>query len=241
MEIRRYLWIVRRHALLVIVVVVAALIAGWFVTPRNSSYTSTSTLYVGSRSIDIDPVAGELSGDRVSGLDRLITTFAAMATTRPIATEAAKISGVPHSPDQIVGQTTALQVAGTNLIDVSVTDGDPATSRALADGVATALVAQIRGFERPTTGPASEQVISLYEPAGAPVANPKGTTRNLVLAGLFGLLAAGALVALLEYMDVTLRSADDVERQLELPVLAVVPALGRELPIPPSDAQRPDA
>jgi hypothetical protein len=58
--------------------------------------------------------------------------------------------------------------------------------------------------------------------------------RTLALAGVFGVLAAGALLALLEYLDITLRSAADVERQLELPVLAVVPALGRELPVAPA-------
>jgi capsular polysaccharide biosynthesis protein len=241
MEIRKYLRIVRRHVLLVAAIVVAAMAAGWFVSPRNSSYTSTSTLYVGSRSVDIEPASGEISGDYVAGLDRLLATFATMATTRPVAAEAAERAGISRSADDVAAQTVAAQLPETNLIEVAVTDGDPATSQALAAGVATAMVNQVRAFEPRANRAPSEQAISVYERASDPVANPPDTTRYVILAGLFGLLAAAALVALLEHMDVTLRSPEDVERQLELPVLAVVPGLGRELPIPPSGAVRSDA
>ncbi|MBV9951292.1 MAG: hypothetical protein JO291_05045 [Acidimicrobiia bacterium] len=241
MEIRRYLWIVRRHFFLMVAIVVAALVAGVLVTPRHSTYTATSALYVGSRSVDITPTSGEVSGDRVAGLDRLISTFAAMATTEPIAADAARLAAVQRSASDIVAETSAQQVTGTDLIHVSVTDSDPALSRTLADAVATALVQQVHTFEPRSAKSSNEQVISLYQTAQAPVRNSRGLVRNLVLAGLFGLLAAAALVALLEYLDVSLRSADDVERLLELPVLAVVPALGRELPILPSGAESPDA
>jgi capsular polysaccharide biosynthesis protein len=235
MDIRRYVAIVRRRLPLVLAIVVAALIAGWLITPKAASYTATTTLYVGSRSVDINPTSGQVSGDRVAGLDRLITTFSAMATSRPIAADAAKKVHQARSADQIQGNTTAQQVPETDLIDISVTDGNADVSRALADAVGTSLVEQIRAFEPRSADSTSEQVISLYEPATTPShANPKGIVRNLVLAGLFGVLAAGALLALLEYLDVTLRSTDDVESQLELPVLAVVPGLGRRLPVAPA-------
>src|ERR671920_32198 len=109
MEIRKYLRIVRRHVLLVAAIVVAAVAAGFLVSPRDSTYTSTSTLYVGSRSVDIEPASGEVSGDYVAGLDRLLATFATMATTRPVAAEAAELAGVPRSADDVTGRTTAAQ------------------------------------------------------------------------------------------------------------------------------------
>jgi capsular polysaccharide biosynthesis protein len=233
MEIRRYLLIVRRRLPLVVAIVIAALLAGWLVTPKTKTYTATSTLYVGSRSVDINPLSGQVSGDRVTGLDRLIATFAAMATTRPIAADAVEASGIDRTPEQVIGSTTAQQVVNTDLIDISVTDSDPGHSETLANAVATSLVDQIRAFEPAAArGSASEQVISLYEPATRPgAANPRGLFRNVVLAGLFGVLVAGAVLALLEHLDITLHSAEEVERELDVPVLAVIPALGKHLPI----------
>jgi capsular polysaccharide biosynthesis protein len=230
MEIRRYVSIIRRRWILVAAIVAAALVGGFLITPRARSYTATSTLYVGSRAIDLNPQSGQVSADRAAGLDRLIKTFTALVPTRPVAEAAVKATGVQRSPDEVMGGTSAKQLTDTELIQVSYTDRDPDVSTTLANGVAAALVEQIRSFE-PRTTPA-EQVLTVYDTArgvGAP--NPSQLLRNLALAGIFGLIAAGGVLALLEYLDITIRSADDAERLLELPVLAVIPASGNELPI----------
>lgn len=225
MEIRRYLMVVRRHLVLVIAIVAAALVAGWFITPSGHTYTATTTLYVGARSIDIAPSSGEVSADRVAGFDRYIATFAALAPTRPVAAAALDQTHLAHSPDQVVSETTAEQVTGTNLIQLSVTDRDPVTARVLANAVASSLVDQVRGVEPRGSRAETNQTLSVYEEAQQPAApNSTGRIRNLALAGVFGLIAAGALLALLEHLDITLRSPEAVERQVELPVLGVVPA-----------------
>lgn len=237
MELRRYLSIVRRRALLILAIVAAALAAGYFATPRDKTFTATTTLYVGSRSIDIDPRSGDVSGQRVAGFDRLITTFTAMIRSRPVADDAVREAGINRPAGAVSAATEAEQVPNTNLIRVSVTQDDPAAARALSNGVAEAFVAQIREFE-PRDTATSEEIASVYQRAGLPGPNASSLPRNLALAGLFGVLVAGALVALLEYMDISLRSSEDVERHLELPVLGVVPALGDELPVPPAKRVR---
>jgi capsular exopolysaccharide synthesis family protein len=59
------------------------------------------------------------------------------------------------------------------------------------------------------------------EPQRAP-AKPK-VPLNLALGGVLGLMFGLGLAFLLEYMDTTVKSLDDVERFLGVPVLAVVP------------------
>ncbi len=234
MEIRRYVLIVRRRWPLVILIVVAALASGFLITNRTNTYTATSTLYVGSRSIDIAPQSGQVSGDRVAGLDRLIATFTELARTRPIAAAAGRRAGVPLLPGEILVGTAAAQVPTTNLIRISFTGRDPGSTQAVANAIATSLVDQVRNFEPRDSEVQTDQVLSVYDQAGFPaVPNPSELPRKLALSGLFGLIAAAALLALLEYLDVTLRSTDDAERQLGLPVLGVVPSLGDELPITP--------
>jgi capsular polysaccharide biosynthesis protein len=229
MELRRYITIVRRRLPLVVAVLIAALAAGYLITPKAKTYTASTVLYVGSRSISVDPRSGQVSGDRVIGFDRLIKTFSAMIQSEPAAKAAIDDASVNRSVGTVNGETKAEQVENTNLIRVSVTDTDRATARALANSISDSFVQQVNQFE-PRDQPA-DQVLSVYQRAGLPGApNSRGLARNMVLAGLLGLVAAGALIALLEYLDISLRSAEDVERQLELPVIGVVPALGNELP-----------
>jgi capsular polysaccharide biosynthesis protein len=236
MEVRRYLSIVRRRFFLVILIVAAGLTAGWLITPRDTEYTATSTLYVGSRSIDVDPTSGELSNDRFLGLDRLIATFSSLVKSRPIAVDAIEEADVERAPRTVVANTTATQVPGTNLLQVSVSDRDAITAQVLANSVAESFVAQINDLERQDTETLGD-VVSVYERARTPTtADPTDLIRNMLLAGLFGLVVAGAVLALLEHLDITVRSAEDIERRLELPVLGIVPALGDRIPVTPAAA-----
>src|SRR5262249_38319447 len=156
--------------------------------------------------------------------------FAAMAKTDKVASAAVAAAHVARSPGQVVAETTAKQLTNTNLIELAVTDRSAAVSQALANGAAGALVAQVRTFEpRPSS---KDKLLSVYESARRPTnASHSPLKRDLALAGLLGLIVAGIVLALLEHLDITLRSAEDAERELDVPVLAVLPSLGRRLPL----------
>jgi len=59
---------------------------------------------------------------------------------------------------------------------------------------------------------------------GSPIRPRKA--RSLVLSLVIGLVAGIGVAMAVEYLDTTVKSPDDVERALRLPVLAVVPAFG---------------
>ncbi len=78
---------------------------------------------------------------------------------------------------------------------------------------------------------------SIFERANLPtVPRPVGLANHLLVAAMFGFVLSAGLVLLIEYLDVTVKDADDVERRLELPVLGVIPmsrewvGLGSETP-----------
>src|SRR5712692_8190043 len=107
MEIRRYLAVVRRRLVLIIAIVAAALAAAFFATPRGHTYTATTILYAGSRPLDIAPTSGQLSYERVVGLDRLISTFPALAVTRPVVDAAVRITGASRSSEDVIASMSA--------------------------------------------------------------------------------------------------------------------------------------
>jgi capsular polysaccharide biosynthesis protein len=226
MELRRYLSIIRRRLLLTVAVVVAALVAGWLITPRAHTYTASTTLYVGRAAID----SAQVSGDSVAGFDRVIKTFTAMLPSPRVVQAGIEEAGVDRSAGATAGATQAAQVENTNLIQLSVTDRDPAVARALANGISKAFVSELNQVE--ASGGQRPPVVSVYERATTPsVPDPSNLLRNLALAGLLGLVIAGSVVGLLEHLDISFRSVDDVEHRLELPVLGVIPALGNHMPL----------
>ncbi len=66
----------------------------------------------------------------------------------------------------------------------------------------------------------------MFEHATLPTTpRPTDLTNNMLIGALFGFLAAAGLITLLEYLDITLKSVEDAERSLGLPVLGGIPVV----------------
>jgi capsular exopolysaccharide synthesis family protein len=225
MELRKYLRVMRQRWLLILVTIVACVAAGYVSAPKGSTYTAVSTLVVGSSSPGASTTA-------VNSLDRTLFTYAQLIDSAPVAEQAAQLAGIDRSADAIVDQTTAKPVDFTQLLRVSVTDEDPATAQALANGMTRAFVDQIGKGTVGGAGEGSvpEAPVYVYEEARLPTdpIEPPLASRLLV-AAMFGFVAAIGLILLLEYLDVTVRTAADAERVLGLQVLGTLP-LREDLP-----------
>jgi capsular polysaccharide biosynthesis protein len=227
MELRRYLNLLRDRAWLVALALAAGVLAGYLITPTTPVYSATSRIYVGAREFRVEPNTGGLSSDRVSAVERLISTFARMVDSEVVAQDAIARTGVPRSSGAVVAATSATSDFATLLLNISVVDRDPAVAQALANGVADAFVDAVQAFEpgtAATEGTLPALPAYVFERARLPVVpRPNGLVRNLMLNGAFGLIAAVALIVLLAYLDLTIHSADDVERRLGLPVMGSIP------------------
>ena len=210
--------------------VVAALAAGYAVTPRNSQYEAQATVFVG---VANNTPYGVFSADLQLGQQQLANTFATMVPTVSVAQQAVSSTGIPRSPGQVAGEVKATVIAGTSLIAITGTDVDPVIAQRMTNGVAQAFVNLAQQIDPVTTtftggATAPRSPASITQEAVLPVVPvSSGLTRTLILSGLFGLLAAVALILLLDYLDLSVRSAEEVERRVGLPVLGVVPLLSR--------------
>ncbi len=69
---------------------------------------------------------------------------------------------------------------------------------------------------------------SVFQQATRPTSPlPTATRTNVALGGLIGLAAGVALVALINYLDISVKGPEDAERAAGLPVLGTIPALPR--------------
>jgi capsular polysaccharide biosynthesis protein len=223
MELRRYLLLLRQRLVLIVLCVVAGVAGGYLISNNTPIYQSQTSIYVGSRT----PGGGDTSNDIIT-LDRIIATYAAMVKSSPVASGAIQASHAPRSPGQVVNETTAVVVVNTNLIDITVADTDPAVAQSLANGVAASFIAQVQNLSSNSGAAASSTPsVTVFQPAslpGTPLATSK--KRNLALGALFGLIVSVGVVLLIDYLDISIKSGDDLEHHIDLPVLGTIP-LGR--------------
>jgi capsular polysaccharide biosynthesis protein len=221
MELRRYLRLIRQRLLLILVAIIAGAGVGYAVTSRTPLYTATATLFVGTTNLGPNQELLYQEAD----LNQIVQTYAVMIPAPVIAQKAIDQTHINRYSGDVAAETTATVVANTQLIDVSVADPSAAVSIQLANAVSGAFVSQIKSYNGSGsgTGALPNEPAHVYQDATYATASSTGLTKRIILGGAFGLILAVFLVLLLDYLDITIKSADELERRLGLPVLGIVP------------------
>jgi capsular polysaccharide biosynthesis protein len=226
MELRRYFNLIRRRVILVILAIIIGGLAGFISTSRTPIYTATAVVYVGSTDIT---GGGSVDLYAESGLNEVVATFAQMIPSPVIAQKALEKIHLDRGAGEVAASTTTTVVTGTNLIDVSVADTNASDAVKLANGVSNAFVSQIKLYQATGSSATAGQGAVPNEPAyvfqNATQASvgSSGLTKKVALGAVFGLVIAILLILLLDYLDITIKSAEELERRVGLPVLGIVP------------------
>lgn len=203
---------------------VAGAAVGYVTTSRTPDYTATATIYVGAVNLGAD----ETQLFAQAGLDDVVASFAAMIPSPVIAQKAINETHVDRYSGEVAASTVAVVEPSTSLIAVSVTDVNAATAIRLANGVSNAFVNQVSQYQSSDTAPTGtrpNEPAYVFQNAVSAVESSTGLIRALILGILFGLIIAVLAILLLDYLDVTIKSPEELERRVGLPVLGIIPLL----------------
>jgi capsular polysaccharide biosynthesis protein len=125
-------------------------------------------------------------------------------------------------PDRMLERTKAEPIQDSGQIRIDVEDSDPERAERVSLEIADVYTRQHNAEEQGKLREERVILSTLDRPNRATQIWP--LTRTIVpAAALLGLLAAGAVILGMTYFDPSLRSAADIERHLELPLLGTIP------------------
>jgi capsular exopolysaccharide synthesis family protein len=169
-----------------------------------------------------DSTSNILSGSQFT-LQR-VKSYTQVATSAQVLQPVIRQLRLPMSVGDLAGHVEATNPLDTVLIELSVTDTDPARAAQIANAVGQQLSEVVEQIESPQSGAPAPVKLTTTAPATPPSApvSPR-TTLNLALGLLVG-LAAGAGGALLrEQLNTTVKTPDDVESVTGSVPLGLVP------------------
>lgn len=218
MQIRDY-WLILRRRWWIIVVVALAAAAGSYL------YTRTQTpLYQSTVRLLVQPSRADLG--LAEATNRLLRQYRLLLQTDKLARTVSERLKADLSPQALQGMVTAAAVPEDFALVVQVTDVDPVRAQDIAFVLADEFE-QEQAVRMSSQDPRDRvDVTMMNRPGPGEMISPK--TKTTVAAGLlFGLLLGGLLVLLVEFLDDTLKTPDDVERWAGMTTLGTIPGAAR--------------
>lgn len=221
MELRDILRVLRNGKwILIILPFVAMLTSGIFsffiITPV---YRSSTTLMVGKTySGENGPL---LQYNDILTANQLVKTYSQIAKSRTVAEKVIELEKLDLTPGAFSGKIDVQPVRDTQLIQISIDDPNPNKAARLANVSGQVFIKKVVDVMKLDN-------VNIVDPAVPPQFPEKPNKRmNIMIAGVVGLMAAVGLIFLMEFLDQTIKSSEDINRYLELPVLGVIPRIDK--------------
>lgn len=222
MDLRTYLRVLRKRWRIVLAtVIVLVAMASAYTALSTKTYASSLQFFVStSDSSDASQLAqgSTFSQARVTSYTQLVT---APVVLQPVITQLK----LPDTAAELGAKVTATVPPNTVLINVSISDTDPAQAQKIATAIGNQFPKTVEGIERVKAGSTSPVKVTLTKTPvidTSPV-SPK-PVRNLLLGVVLGLLLGIGIAVLRHTLDTRVRTKEDVEELSdELAVIGSIP------------------
>lgn len=218
-ELRQYWEVLRKRWIIVIALpLIAALTSGiisFFVI--KPVYQASTTLIVGKKAEVGQSAVQMLDNSVLQANLQLAKTYAAIAQSRTVEQNVIKDLELDMTVAALDSMISINPVKTTEILEISVLNTDPELAAAIANSMANEFSKAVIDIKKVDS-------VSIVDTAVTPT-NPVKPNKqlNVLIAFVVGLMASVGLVFLLEYMDNTVKTSEDVEKLLGIPVLGVIP------------------
>lgn len=219
-ELRQYWEVLRKRWVIVLILpIIAALTSGvisfYIIKPV---YQASTTLIVGKKAAESGLAATQMLDNNVLlANQQLAKTYATIAQSRTVEQNVIKALGLSLTVEELDRMISITQVKTTEILDIQVTNTNPELAASIANTMS-------QEFSKAVIEIKKVDSVSIVDPAVTPAKPVKpNKTLNVLIAFVVGLMASVGLVFLLEYMDNTVKTSEDIEKLLGIPVLGVIP------------------
>ena len=218
-DLKELLYILRQRWWMVLVTMLVVILATisytyFMVTPQFQASTTMmvgtggTTTLPGGIGIDL----GDLNTNR-----RLAETYGVIVDSRRVANQVIDEMGLNLSAGNLNARVNVSQVRSTEFIEIQVTDPDPERAALIANTIGEV-------FRDTVIDIMQVDNVSTLDEAIVPTRHTSPNERlNIAIGAVLGIMLGVFLVFLREYLDNTVKTREDVDRQLGLPVLGSIP------------------
>lgn len=203
--------------LIIIIITLIAIVVGFVYTIffKEPLYTASCTLILAQKD------GGESSSvtqNDISLNDKLIATYKELAKSNTVVREVIKnLNMSKMTEEKLKSEININAVKETQILKISVTDEDPAKAQSIANKLSEVFVKKVMEIYRIDN-------INIVDDAELPT-NPSNINhkKDIAIFTAGGLVLSILIVFLIDVLDATVKSPGDIEKSIDIMVLAEIP------------------
>lgn len=209
----------KRWKLIALITIAATLISAilsFFVI--KPQYEAKTKLFIGKQ--ETSQNTANYDNNDIMMYQKLMKTYAELVKTSDLVTKAIKSTNLNYNQNEIkriLDNLIANPSADTQILDLSYKGGNPKEVLKITEAITNEFISESK--ELIPNG--NVQVIQKAQLPEKPISPNK--TLNILISLVLGLMLGVGVVFLLEYLDNTFKSREDLEKTLDLPIIGTVP------------------
>ena len=204
----------KRWKIIALTTVLATVMSGIFsffvISP---TYEASTKIFIGKEGAESE---GYNSSD-VSMYQNLIKTYSELIKTKDLVNKAIDNSEYDLSVNSVLNCITVNTLTGTQILQISYQSKSPSIAKNMLESITNEFITKAE--ELVPNG--NVKILESVELPKNPVAPNKAM--NIAIAFILGMMVGFGIVFLLEYLDNTYKNKEQLEKDLDIPVLGVIP------------------
>lgn len=208
---------IKERVLIIAVIVLVVLITGsiYSLFIKTPVYKSTSTLVLVSD--EGTSTSNTYTTQDVTLNNQLVSTYSKIVTSHRVIDTVIENLNLDYSYSEVVKEVSVATETGTQIIKVSVSDPDKALAASITNEIVKVFGDEIKSIYKLQ----NVSVVDKAEEAKSP-ANVN-YIKEAVIYILVGAVLAFGVIFVIFYFDTSIKSAEEIENKLGLPVVGVIP------------------
>ena len=183
-----------------------------FVTPE---YTSSTTLVLAQ--INSEKTTDAITASDITLNSKLVSTYSELIKSKKVLREVISNLGINVKEETLRHGITVNAVKNTELIKITVTNKNAEVSAKVANEIAKVFEKQVAEIYNINNVHVVDEAEVATEPSNI------NHTKDILMFIAIGIVVAVAYVFILNMLDTTIKSVEEVEKLLDLPVIASIP------------------
>ena len=190
--------------------IIGAVYTLYFVKPVYSS--STSLLLAGSQNTETTITTTDITIN-----NKLISTYSELIKSKSVIRKVKSNLNLNLSEDSIKSMIKVKAIDSTDLIQITVTNADNKLSEQIANEIAVIFIDEVQNYYNIDNVQVVDKAEISYTPSNI------NHMKDLAMFGVIGAAVSFMVVFVINLIDTTIKSAETIEQEFNIPVLASIP------------------